>query len=177
VTTVYVTHDQLEALALSNAVGVMQAGKLEQVGRPRDVYFRPGTRFVAGFVGASNLIEGIVEGNDGDGLVVVRTPEGPLRARSRTEWPTESRVLVVVRPEHVAIEPSPNAGGEDGAWHGTVVTRAFLGSAMDHVVAVGDRELRVRGPVGPSIRPGTSVRLRFSSESCAIVELDAEAAD
>ena len=121
----------------------MHAGKLEQVGRPRDVYYRPGTKFVAGFVGASNLIEGIVEGNDGDGLVVVRTPQGPLRARSRTDWPADARVLVVVRPEHVAIDSNPNDGGEYGAWHGTVVTRAFLGSAMDHVVAVGDREVRV----------------------------------
>ena len=177
VTTVYVTHDQLEALALSNSVGVMQAGKLEQVGRPRDVYYRPGTKFVAGFVGASNLIEGIVEGKDGDGLVVVRTAQGPLRARSRADWPTDAQVLVVVRPEHVAIDPAPSDGDEDGGWRGTVVTRAFLGSAMDHVVAVGDRELRVRGPVGPSIRPGTAVRLRFSSESCAIVDMDAEAAD
>ncbi|MEP7335753.1 MAG: TOBE domain-containing protein, partial [Actinomycetota bacterium] len=121
--------------------------------------------------------EGVVEGNDGDGLVVVRTPQGPLRARSRTDWPAEARVLVVVRPEHVALEPEPSDGSADGGWRGTVVTRAFLGSAMDHVVAVGDREVRVRGPVGPSIRPGTSVRLRFSSESCAIVDMDAEAAD
>jgi iron(III) transport system ATP-binding protein len=177
ITTVYVTHDQLEALALSNAVGVMQAGRLEQVGRPRDVYYRPGTRFVAGFVGASNLIEGIVEGHDGDGLVMVRTPRGPLRARTHAERPVGARVLVVVRPEHIALEPEAQAGGDDGGWRGTVVTRAFLGSAMDHVVAVGDSEVRVRGAVGPSIRPGTSVRLRFSSEACAIVDVDDEPAD
>ena len=111
-------------------------------------------------------------------MVVVRTPQGPLRARSRADWPTDARVLVVVRPEHVVVDPAQrDDDDDDGDWRGTVVTRAFLGSAMDHVVAVGDRELRVRGPVGPSIRPGTPVRLRFSFESCAIVDMDAEAAD
>ena len=175
ITTVYVTHDQLEALALSNTIGVMNAGRLEQVGRPRDVYHRPATRFVAGFVGASNLFEGIVEGFDGDGLVVVRTSRGPLRARAHAERPVGARVLVVVRPEHIALEAQE--GGDDGGWRGTVVTRAFLGSAMDHVVAVGDSEVRVRGAAGPSIRPGTAVRLRFSSESCSIVDADDEPAD
>jgi iron(III) transport system ATP-binding protein len=172
VTTVYVTHDQLEALALSSLVGVMRDGRLEQVGRPREVYQRPATRFVAGFVGASNLIEGLLEREEGDGTVLVRTPHGVLRARSESARPAGARVLVVVRPEHVALEVGSENGASD-AWSGTVVTRAFLGSAVDHVVSLGDTELRARVPAGVSIRPGTQVRISFASGACALVDGDA----
>jgi iron(III) transport system ATP-binding protein len=167
VTTVYVTHDQLEALALSNVVGVMRDGRLEQVGRPRELYNRPRSRFVAGFVGASNLFEGVVEATV-DGFAVVRTPYGPLQARSRVERPADTRVLVVVRPEHVTVERAHEGDGDE--WRGTVVTRAFLGSVVDHVVELGDQEVRSRGGIRGTIRPGTPVRLTFAAESCALVD-------
>ena len=170
VTSVYVTHDQLEALALSNMIGVMRGGRLEQVGRPRDVYTRPASRFVAGFVGSSNLFEGVVEAGGGDGHAVVRTAHGTLRARSETVAPGAA-VLVVVRPEHVVLELDADDGDE--GWRGVVVTRAYLGSAVDHVVAVGDVEVRSRGPVrAGTIRPGTQVRLRFEPGACTVAEAD-----
>jgi iron(III) transport system ATP-binding protein len=168
ITTVYVTHDQVEALALSNVVAVMQEGRLEQVGRPREVYDRPATGFVAAFVGASNLVRGAVESGADDGTLVVRTPLGRVRARAGDRPGVGEPVVVVLRPEGLTVEPTD----EDGEWVGTVVTRAFLGSGVDHVVAFGETELRARGPAAVSIRPGTRVRVRLGPDPCAIVEAD-----
>ena len=114
VTTVYVTHDQLEALALASVVGVMRDGRLEQVGRPREVYERPATRFVAGFVGTSNLIDGVVERPrrrhaSYDAARPAASPRPPT--------PVGARVLVVVRPStsrssRVCRMALPTPGGE-----------------------------------------------------------------
>jgi iron(III) transport system ATP-binding protein len=170
ITSVYVTHDQLEALSLSNTIGVMRNGRLEQVGRPRDVYNRPASRFVARFVGSSNLFDGVVEAADDDRHVVVRTAHGTLRARSHGVGAGAS-VLVVVRPEHVVLEPDVDAAHE--GWVGVVVTRAYLGSAVDHVVAVGDVEVRSRSPVrAGTVRPGTRVRLRFEDGVSTVAEAE-----
>src|SRR5581483_9750294 len=78
ITGIYVTHDQTEALAMSNRIAVMREG---QVGHPREVYESPRTRFVADFIGTSNFIDGVVEGRAGD-VYTVRTADGELRVRS-----------------------------------------------------------------------------------------------
>ena len=83
-TFIYVTHDQGEALAMSDRIGVMADGRLEQVGTPLEIYERPATRFVAGFIGDANLVDAVVEGVDGDGLVA-RVGDARVRAR-RQGW-------------------------------------------------------------------------------------------
>ncbi|UXN67973.1 ABC transporter ATP-binding protein (plasmid) [Devosia neptuniae] len=115
-TALYVTHDQEEALALSDRVAVMRAGRIEQVGTPGEIYHRPRSRFVAEFIGTSNLMTGTVE-------------TGGLRINDLL-WPVSvdgakigDLVTVLVRPEHLAIEP----GGQSGSIAGTVVSATFLG--------------------------------------------------
>ncbi len=88
-TCVYVTHDQTEALAMSNQVAVMRDGKVEQVGKPRDIYEAPKTRFVADFIGTSNFIEGVVEERRGTGYLV-RTEQGQLEVPSELQHATGS---------------------------------------------------------------------------------------
>src|SRR5207247_1819000 len=101
VTTVYVTHDQTEALALSHAIAVMNAGTIEQVGSPREIYERPRNRFVADFVGATNFLEGTVAEADAEpGYYRISTALGDLRAWSAEALRGRDGVTLSVRPEH-----------------------------------------------------------------------------
>jgi iron(III) transport system ATP-binding protein len=168
ITAVYVTHDQVEALAMSNRIAVMREGKIEQVGRPRDVYESPKSRFVADFIGTSNFIDGVVERRDG-GTYVVRTPQGELRARSELDFAVGDHVVVAARPEHVALDASSQNGSAPNRWQGRVAARAFLGESVDHIVTVGDREIRARSNSAISIPPETDVTLTFNEESCSLI--------
>jgi putative spermidine/putrescine transport system ATP-binding protein len=128
-TTLYVTHDQDEAMALSDRVAVMRAGRIEQIGTPSEIYHRPASRFVAQFVGSSNLIEGrVVAGgvDSGGALWPVDWPAPPEIGRV---------VTVLYRPEHLAIE----AGGTRGIG-GTIVASTFMGAIMRHHLRVASGE-------------------------------------
>jgi iron(III) transport system ATP-binding protein len=171
VTSVYVTHDQTEALAMSNRIAVMRSGKIEQIGKPRDVYEAPASRFVADFIGTSNFIEGVVESRS-DGVYVVRTPDGELRVRSESEFPVGKKVIVAARPEHVALDPTPTNGSAPNRWHGRVEARAFLGESVDHVVSVGSREIRARCNSSISIPAPTEVTVTFREEACSLISAE-----
>lgn len=109
-TFIYVTHDQGEALAMSDRIGVMNAGRLLQVGSPLEIYERPGSPFVANFIGDANLLSGSVEGIE-DQVVVIRTGEARFRAR-RGGWERIGQpVVVCVRPERVRLSPRPDLPG------------------------------------------------------------------
>ena len=167
ITGVYVTHDQVEALAMSNRVAVMREGKLEQVGHPRDVYERPKSRFVADFIGTSNFIDGSVEARDGVAYTV-RTADGLLRVPSDDEFKVGDDVVVAARPEHIEIQPGANGGGAN-RWNGRVEARAFLGEVVDHVVSVGTREIRTRSNSKVSIPPPTEVTVSFHEEAFSLI--------
>ncbi len=169
ITGVYVTHDQVEALAMSNRVAVMREGLIEQVGRPREIYERPRSRFVADFIGTSNFVEGTVETREGDAYLVT-TPDGRLRVPSELELGVGQQVVVSVRPEHMTLETAVSVNGsEPNLWRGRVEARAFLGESVDHVVSVGSREIRVRCNPAVSIPPPTEVAVRFREEACTVI--------
>jgi iron(III) transport system ATP-binding protein len=167
ITGVYVTHDQVEALAMSNRVAVMRDGKIEQVGHPREVYEQPRSRFVADFIGTSNFIEGVVEARDHD-LYTVRTDDGDLRVPSDGDFGVGARVIVAARPEHIEIAPGSNGAGEN-LWQGRVEARAFLGESVDHVISVGSREIRVRSNSKVSIPAPTEVAVIFHNEAFSLI--------
>src|SRR5690606_13208583 len=112
VTTVFVTHDQSEALALSDEIAVMNEGEIIQIGAPRAIYNRPNSRFVATFVGSTNLLPGTVltppRGEEG----VVGTAVGPYRCVFAGMAPTAKEALVSVRPENVTSARRGTAGAE-----------------------------------------------------------------
>ncbi|MGB3257997.1 MAG: ABC transporter ATP-binding protein [Ornithinimicrobium sp.] len=169
VTSVYVTHDQSEALSMSAAIAVMNGGRIEQVGTPREIYDRPTTRFVAEFIGTSNFIDGTVSGHEGD-AVVVETPLGKLGVRTAEPHTPGAQVVISIRPERVVItrlgaetDTGPNT------MEGVVRARAFLGEALDHVVEVGGQEFKVRGGTELSLPMGTRVQLRLPADSCSLV--------
>jgi iron(III) transport system ATP-binding protein len=167
VTAVYVTHDQVEALALSDTLAVMNGGRLEQVGAPRDVYARPASRFVADFIGAANLLEGVVA-DVRDGTCRVATAHGLVETGSDA-FASGAPVLLVVRPEHVALEALSPGADRDGGWVGTVEVISFLGDAADHHVRLGSTRLRVRTSAAAALSAGTAVALRIDGDSCAVV--------
>ena len=108
--TIFVTHDQDEALAMSDRIVVMNAGRIEQAGTPADIYEKPRSRFVAEFVGAINLVSGrMVAHEPATGLVRVETPFGPLLATATTDGPTSGAVDVCFRPERVRFVPDGTA--------------------------------------------------------------------
>ncbi|MGH2733946.1 MAG: ABC transporter ATP-binding protein [Actinomycetota bacterium] len=169
ITAVYVTHDQVEALAMSQFVAVMNDGNIKQVGKPREIYERPNSQFVADFIGTSNFIDGVVEAQGLDGRYEVTTTEGVLRAGSQSDFPEGSQVVVAIRPEHVHIEAQPPPATAPNRWSGKVVARAFLGESVDHVVGVGKLEIRARVNPSISIPPGTEVTITFPEESCSLI--------
>ena len=166
-TAVYVTHDQVEALAMSNRVAVMREGKIEQVGRPREVYEAPRSRFVADFIGTSNFIDGVVEERR-HGLYIVRTADGELRVRSDAEFAVGAPVVVAARPEHVQLSQGANSVGAN-RWRGRVEARAFLGESVDHVVTVGSREIRARCNSKISIPAPSEVTVTFDEEAFSLI--------
>ena len=167
ITGVYVTHDQVEALAMSNTVAVMRDGKIEQVGRPRDVYERPNSRFVADFIGTSNFIDGVVEEKRPGGYLI-RTSQGSLDVPSDAQHVPGDAVVVSARPEHIALSIATNGSGPN-RWAGRVAVRSFLGEVVDHVVAVGGDEIRVRCNSAISIPPETDVTLVFNQEAFTLI--------
>jgi len=170
-TAVYVTHDQVEALAISNRLAVMRDGKVEQVGRPRDVYERPQSRFVADFIGTSNFIDGVVQERSGD-VYTVHTADGDLRLLSDADLGVGANVVVAARPEHIEITQVSGAGANGSlpnSWPGRVEARAFLGEFVDHVVSVGSREIRARCNSKVSIPEPSEVTVTFHEEAFSLI--------
>lgn len=133
-TAIYVTHDQKEALAIADRLAVMNAGRIEQVGAPREVYSRPATRFVAGFIGEGNFIAGRVEQCDPK-VVHVRTVIGVVVARAPADSvPVGTDVTLCIRPEAVRLGEPP-AGMAKG-WAGTIHETVYLGETAQHRVSV-----------------------------------------
>jgi iron(III) transport system ATP-binding protein len=125
ITTVYVTHDQEEALSLSDRVAVMREGRVQQVARPKELYERPVNRFVADFVGTNNFVGGVCRERN-EARVVVDTPLGPVHARPADGVKTGDRCVLAIRPENLAFT---RATGEN-TFEGRVALSAYLGNTL-----------------------------------------------
>lgn len=162
-TTIYVTHDQGEAMTTADVIVVMNRGRVEQVGPPEDIYQRPRSEFVASFIGGTNIFRGrhIGGGIVDCGSVVLRCGAGEPAATGET--------AVSVRLHDVELAPDGGTGAErqPNEAVGKVVRQSYLGPYRDYLVGLGDgKEVRVTAPLGISIPVGGSVRLRFPPEQC-----------
>jgi ABC-type Fe3+/spermidine/putrescine transport system ATPase subunit len=158
-TVINVTHDQEEAMAVSDIIALMKDGLLVQVGSPTDLYFRPQSRFAAEFVGVANLIAGTVRAHEADGFSV-ETAHGPCRAQAGTyAVRSGSACLIMIRPQDLAFSsgsPPVNALAAE------VVGHAFLGSTIRYALRADGLDLRLDAPAtveGP--RPAGPVTVRF----------------
>jgi putative spermidine/putrescine transport system ATP-binding protein len=142
ITTLFVTHDQEEALAIADRVGVMRAGRLEQLAPPTEVYARPATAFVAEFVGLSNRLAGTVSGTS----VSVRGHDLPLVDTTTPAGP----VTAIVRPEAVTL--ASDSTGESGPMTGTVIASTFLGATSRVTVDLGDTTIMAQLPTSEATK-------------------------
>jgi spermidine/putrescine transport system ATP-binding protein len=168
VTFVYVTHDQEEALTMSDRIAVMNHGRVEQLDTPAAIYERPATRFVAGFIGLTNLLRGVVEGREG-GALVVRTADGArLRAEAADPAVPGTAVEVAVRPEKIQMAVEEPRGA-DNCVEGRVAAFVYQGVVTEYQVELRDgQKVRVivqnlRESWGSSVVPeGSRVYLHWS---------------
>ena len=173
ITTIYVTHDQEEALSLSDRVAVMKDGRVLQVGRPKELYERPRTRFVADFVGTNNLVPGRVSGRAGAELMV-DTAVGTLRAVSDVS--VGERCVLAIRPENVTVDAGAGSGAGNVV-RGRVSFVSYLGSALRYDVEAGSGQVLkadIRDPWHHEPLPiGREVAVSFpASVTLAVAEDD-----
>jgi spermidine/putrescine transport system ATP-binding protein len=171
ITFIYVTHDQEEAMTMSDRIAVMNGGRYEQLGDPESLYERPATRFVAGFLGVSNLLPGSVDGSDGP-FGIVRLADGETVRVPRASLNGSREVEVGVRPEKIrlaSVDVAPTPGAN--ALSGTIVDASYIGVSTQYLVETrsGSRvsvyEQNVERTVHGSLhRPGEEVRLSWSPD-------------
>jgi putative spermidine/putrescine transport system ATP-binding protein len=169
VTMVYVTHDQGEALTMSDRIAVFQQGRIQQVDTPESIYERPANAFVARFIGENNRVTGTVERVDG-GRCAVRAGGGALLAGTcgGPVAPGEA-ALVSVRPEQIVLGDAP----ADCALDGTLAEAIYLGDHLRLRVAVhemGDIVVKSHAAHAPAV--GTAVRLGWRAEDCRVFRLE-----
>ncbi len=167
ITTVYVTHDRTEALAMSDVVAVMENGRIVQQGDPRTIYSKPATRFVAEFIGSSNFVPGKVVRAGADALVEIEG--GSLRCAIPNGLAAGARVLVSIRPEDIALRAAGGAANEINRIPGRVVEQIFLGSLADHVIAAGGAEFRAWCHPAASFAPGSDVVIEVDPARCIVL--------
>jgi spermidine/putrescine transport system ATP-binding protein len=164
ITFVYVTHDQEEALTMSDRIVLMRQGKIEQVGTPRDLYDRPASRYVADFVGETNILTGTVV-QEGPRPVVLKAGEDLIRGWSDAAVPVGSMAWLSVRPEaiRISIDGSPPTG--DSVLTGTIMDAVYSGSLLRvHVALAGGQLLVAHAPAGATPGIGDPVRLSWDAE-------------
>jgi iron(III) transport system ATP-binding protein len=171
VTSVYVTHDQEEALAISDRVIVMNVGGIEQIGSPEDIYNRPKSRFVADFVGSANLIAGRVEGPVDDSGHVRFLGEGGLVL---TAWaahrPRGDETTVAIRTAHIALSADGTAPTGGNMAPGRVRQRLFHGDFIQYVIEWMGGTLIVRRPPTEMLDEDAAITLSFTAEHCVLLE-------
>jgi spermidine/putrescine transport system ATP-binding protein len=156
---VFVTHDQHEALTMSDRIAVMNEGRVEQIGTPQDIYDRPSTLFVAGFIGSANLLPATVVERDGaDATIVELRGGGRVRASGTFEWPSGGHVSVMLRPERMRVA---TIAPEGEALPATVTDVTFQGATLRLLARLGD-DTEIATMIGadedlPMIRPGDRI--------------------
>ena len=163
ISVLYVTHDQEEALTMSDRIAVFDKGRIEQIGTPEELYDRPATRFVASFIGDTNLIGGRVLGV-ADGVCEIETAAGRIAASARTPLDAGSAVVVAVRPERVVLAPVQTGGA---GLEGVIVEQVFLGTSRKYVVRLADgAEVVVLRPISdpPFAQAAPAVRVSWAAD-------------
>jgi len=164
---VFVTHDQSEALALADRIAVMRSGKIAQIGSVREIYERPASRYVAGFTGAANIIEGRISRVEED-FATVQTAIGPLLVRAEG-LAADQAISIVIRPEHLQfsdVRPSVNA------IRGRIELATFLGVYTEYVLSAQDQRLVVRSTRPDLLDEGSEVWVTLDAKHAVTFAMD-----
>jgi spermidine/putrescine transport system ATP-binding protein len=165
ITFVFVTHDQGEALTMSDRIAVMSDGRVEQIGTPQEIYNSPASLFVAGFIGSANLLPGEVAGTDGDDTVVHLNSGATIRTRTTEPRENGRPVSVMLRPERLTASAEPRDDGR--SVEGVVADVVFQGPTARLVVHLpDDSDVVANVPTGadlPTVQPGTTIHLGWEA--------------
>ncbi len=167
ITAVYVTHDRIEALSLSDTVAVMKSGRIVEVGTPWEIYFDSDRRFVTDFIGRTNFIEGKIA-SAGDGFTRIDTAIGPVTSGKRVGAAPGTAVTVAIRPEFIRVLTSGEPGGEN-VFRGLVESLVFVGDAYEGEIRIGETLLIFRIEPTTEVRKGGEIALHFDPRHCAIL--------
>jgi ABC-type Fe3+/spermidine/putrescine transport system ATPase subunit len=174
VTVLFVTHDQMEALSLSDRIAIMNCGRLEQVAAPEEVYYRPRTPFARDFLGKVFALTGKIVGAGEKGIDVELKdlPAAPLCVRSSRDapegtWTAGTEVMVAIRPEQIALRLS--AGDRRcNVLPATLQSSQFLGDRYEYTVAVGSQSRVLSAPASQPLKPGEKVYLELDPEAITL---------
>ena len=170
ITTLYVTHDQMESILLSDRIAVMNGGRILQLGRPGEIYDRPNSQFVADFMGATNLLSGTLRSDvHAAAMEIVETEIGPILCSFSEQTACGSRVVISVRPENIKMAK----GGqpvEANSIDGQIKERSCYMGLVEYTIDVRGHELKVRSSAdGAEINGNGAVRLRLAPEKCIAI--------
>jgi len=172
ITSVYVTHDQAEAMVISDRIAVMESGDLVQVGTPQDIYKKPANRFVADFIGTMNFMSGeVVQVLQKSGEVYVRTEFSDkmlCQSSNMTAITPGSEVYASIRPEDVEVfTEAPE--GKQNVYQGTIAHKAYLGNFLYLFVNINDTMIRVQVPYHLPQEEGEKLYLFLNPKKCMIL--------
>lgn len=178
ITTIYVTHDQEEALAISDTIAVMDRGQILQVGKPWEVYLRPGNRFVADFIGTMNVLQGWVEDSGPRATDLTVRMDFGERWHVRAAGSPGQRISIGIRPESLQLEPATPATDAWNALKGTVIEVAYLGAVVRyHVRVSGELQITadIHNPDLATIRGvGEGLTLWFAADRAIPLPVETE---
>src|SRR3546814_686499 len=164
VPAVFVTHDQAEAMVISRRIIVMECGKIAQAGRPRDIYERPRSRFVADFVGLTNCVPARVKEQLGDGRWEVSSALGPLVASSDESLTPGDDLVLTIRPERLQLSLAEE--GAENSFAVELQESFFIGPYCEHFLAAGGMALRAQSSRPLDVVPGQRMFARVAVEDC-----------
>jgi iron(III) transport system ATP-binding protein len=170
ITTLYVTHDQMESILLSDRIAVMNGGQILQLGRPGEIYDQPNSQFVADFMGATNLLNGTLRGEVHAATVeVVDTDIGPILCSFSRQMACGAQIVISVRPENIKIARE-NRPEDSNVFDGLIKERTHYMGLIEYRIDVRGRELKVRATAdGADINGNGVVRLRLAPEKCVAI--------
>ena len=169
ITSLYVTHDQTEALTISDQIAVMNAGKIVEIGSPQEIYLRPKTRFAADFIGMTNIIPGQRKEEE-KGKCVVQAPFGEILCRLDEKVAGKDKVLVLVRPESIQVSNlSPIS--RKNVWPGEIKEKTFSGDFVDCEISCDGFSLRAKIDPYSDLAEGAKVFVSVDPARCAVIPL------
>ncbi len=172
ITTVYVTHDQQEALAISDLVVVMSKGRIVEMGTPAELYERPKARFTAEFIGTANVlpVEGALRKTSA-GHWQATSPVGPIDVMNNAAENSSGTPLVMIRPEHIQVSATPFAEAGN-SWSAKLQSVTYLGNFTECQLNLAGHEVTAQLPGIAALKVGQDVMLRLPPDKCAIVRDD-----
>jgi iron(III) transport system ATP-binding protein len=174
VTTIYVTHDQAEALELSDVIAVMNKGLVVQIGTPRDIYFRPANGFVATFMGSTNVLAATVDADAPEGAFasVTLASGRKIACRFTRRAKGGEKIVVSVRPEDIALSQVPSGRSNINQVQGTVKTAGFLGHLMRYDIDIGGQSLQASVSSHNVFEKGASIVVEFGFDNALALAVD-----